>query len=747
VEITDDFREFSLAPGEIRQIDSVDDSSRTITLKSALTADFFPVDGQNLTDPERHTRIKRWDQDPGGPAAIEVPASGTPFILEDGVEVTFTTEPDGGAFRSGDYWIFVARTADASVEELEAAPPRGVHHHYCRLALVTFPDVVVDCRIFWPPSFGEGKGESCDCTICVTAESHRTGKLTIQDAIDEIKEVGGGTICLGPGVFILTQGPVRLDNAFAVRIRGQGAATAIIQLRGAAFIFSKSRWCTLDYLTILSIADATTEPAIRLRDSVGTTIERLMISALRESTGPLAGVLLEAGSLLQTKIRDNFFRAQFGVFAPKDALFLDSFYCENNSMQCSNTGVQLAGSSYYWDTIIARNRIDSTTVAGIAVTGFASTELDVTGNTITPVKGDGIVLGTGNARISDNEVVNERETEHGIRLVPGLMQLRLATVIVSANRLQGLRGDGISIETLIRTGRIEHNILTDISRNGLVMAKGSGAESLSVLGNQLIDVATAAAAESQNPYWEIAGIYLLGVAVGAVSDNILSGIGAKANDAGIIAGVLVDFCPDMRINDNLIVNLAPVINFKNLAAGVYVLGPPANVQIAGNTIRRQLEAPDVLDDSKWQAIFISSQRTLERRFAGFTDLSATQRVNVIDSLAAASARNADDAGIHGNTLHGYGSAPLVEVSATSTCRFSDNQCSVEQQKIAVALTATNIIASANRVDCKPVTQGLALNVPDPKTGFTVLGNIAGGPIKVNGDPLDVPWQPLNVIGT
>ena len=64
VEITDDRSEFSLEAGEIRQIDSVNDSSRTITLKSALTAGLFPVNAQDLTDPERHTRIKRWDQDP-----------------------------------------------------------------------------------------------------------------------------------------------------------------------------------------------------------------------------------------------------------------------------------------------------------------------------------------------------------------------------------------------------------------------------------------------------------------------------------------------------------------------------------------------------------------------------------------------------------------------------------------------------------------------------------------------------------
>ena len=168
----------------------MDDASRTITLKSALSAGDFPVDGQNLTDADRHTRIKRWDQESGGPAVIDVPASGTPLILEDGVQITFTTDPDGGAFRSGDYWIFVARTADASVEELDEAPPRGVHHHYCRLAVVTLPDSVIDCRIFWPPSFGGGE-ESCDCTICVTAEQHNQGTFTIQQAVNQLLKTGG----------------------------------------------------------------------------------------------------------------------------------------------------------------------------------------------------------------------------------------------------------------------------------------------------------------------------------------------------------------------------------------------------------------------------------------------------------------------------------------------------------------------------------------------------------------------------
>ena len=49
---------------------------------------------ENLTTAERHTRVKRWDLESGGPAVIDVPAAGTPLILEDGVQITFTTVPE-----------------------------------------------------------------------------------------------------------------------------------------------------------------------------------------------------------------------------------------------------------------------------------------------------------------------------------------------------------------------------------------------------------------------------------------------------------------------------------------------------------------------------------------------------------------------------------------------------------------------------------------------------------------------------
>src|SRR4029077_11577534 len=136
-------------PGELRRIkigNGVDDATRTIILEDPLTAGLFPTDVQHRTQPGRHTRIKRWDQrgqvlDQSGTllqdldlaasnGEITVPAGvGVSVLLEHGIVATFTLDPAPGQFKSGDYWMFAARSTDATIEELDAAPPRGIHHH------------------------------------------------------------------------------------------------------------------------------------------------------------------------------------------------------------------------------------------------------------------------------------------------------------------------------------------------------------------------------------------------------------------------------------------------------------------------------------------------------------------------------------------------------------------------------------------------------------------------------------------
>ena len=86
---------------------------------------------------------------------------------------------------------------------------------------------------------------------------------------------------------------------------------------------------------------------------------------------------------------------------------------------------------------------------------------------------------------------------------------------------------------------------------------------------------------------------------------------------------------------------------------------------------------------------------------------------------------------------------------TGSCRFSDNQYAYAGEKveiIVVDVTAEALIAAENRIECRRDARSLNVTLGNAKA-LTVLGNIVGGPILINGAALGGPWQPLNVIGT
>jgi hypothetical protein len=158
VEVTDDWLELNGLPGELHQVSGVDDTAQTITLSSPVSFVSFPVNSTGQTDPARHTRVIRWDQSgkvfqsdgvtvwtdlnaPGSTGDIPVPPPGTTLILEDGVTIFFGLATGGRVARTGDYWNFAARASDGTVEFLDQAPPRGIHHHYARLSVMSLSSV------------------------------------------------------------------------------------------------------------------------------------------------------------------------------------------------------------------------------------------------------------------------------------------------------------------------------------------------------------------------------------------------------------------------------------------------------------------------------------------------------------------------------------------------------------------------------------------------------------------------------
>ncbi|MGD9535587.1 MAG: DUF6519 domain-containing protein [Alphaproteobacteria bacterium] len=238
VTVTDDHRELMEEPGEMARIVDIDEANRQIVLDRALPTGGGRPFGATAADLEaRHTRIQRWDQT-AATNTLDVDGliatAGGPIDLEDGIRISFDMDPVGGSFRNGDYWVFWARTADASIEELDEAPPRGIIHHYLQLAALTGlggPNPgLTNCR---PPEEEEGE---CCCTVVVAVGE------SIQAAIDSLPPEGG-CVCLKPGVHQVTntitigRGHVLLkgeSRGVTVRRTNVGSVLAIGNAAGVA---------------------------------------------------------------------------------------------------------------------------------------------------------------------------------------------------------------------------------------------------------------------------------------------------------------------------------------------------------------------------------------------------------------------------------------------------------------------------------------------------------------------------------
>ena len=241
VELLDDSYELEAKPGPMRRVLSVDPATRRIVLETAVAAADFPVDAQRRPDPKLHMRVRKWDQngevrdvggalladlsDPTGPGVVKVPAPGVAVRLEPGVEIEFSLADPTGRFHLGDHWIFTARTADAAIEELDKAPPLGVHHHYCRLALVESNGTAIigepiDCR---------PRPVAADC-CCIAVHPGEDINAAIAALPDE-----GGCVCLLAGVHQLTQ-TVVIDRpnvtlageARGAILRGSGQSAVLV---------------------------------------------------------------------------------------------------------------------------------------------------------------------------------------------------------------------------------------------------------------------------------------------------------------------------------------------------------------------------------------------------------------------------------------------------------------------------------------------------------------------------------------
>ena len=780
IEVSDDWLEFSRQPGVapqpagvIAQIKNVDDTNRIITLVSPITVNVFGTDAQGNTDPARHTRVRRWNQTgqvrdtngnllvdlnaPGAKGVIPVPPTGTSIILEDGVQITFDT-PAGGQYKIGDYWNFAARTADASVEELKQAPPLGMHHHFTRLALITFPNSVTDCRTLWPPQIA---GEGCECTVCVNAESHNQGALTIQMAVERVKAAGGGTICLGVGTYNLGEAPlpINISGARSLTLRGQGMQTRLVYAgHGAALAVDSSVEVTVEKLMLVTSASTgDVQPAIRFSNSTNITLQRCAALRLAAANTDSAVVGL-GGILIGTIIRQNEFLAPVGIgnipgAQPGGAVFAAqaqplltlSLFVEENMLLCSSRGISLIGVSLHvLETRIAGNFLNDCAQGGIVALGFvpAGSNMNVQCNEIR-ASGTGIIIGTSGASITGNSItaVNQRVSGDGIVLAPGLDKTGIDRCHVIGNRITSIGGIGVSAQAIVKSAMIKNNFVDGASLGGIVMGDKSSADIIAVENNQISNI-TARSGASKG---EVVGIQLVDAQRGEVVNNSISVIGLEANNHRCV-GIELLASTSLRVSGNEIADIGPAQGNAQISAGIECAGTFEQLDLLDNSVRRSAKAGQV-DSAEWFAVLISGGQTAPPGFKAMISLfGAKTNTNFLLFAERLLARQiaAETVALHGNVFDAYGLSAAVRAVLNGFCGFNNNRSHLRgREQPAVEIAASAAVLNANHVQGTQGKSTVILKLPD-KGPFTALGNITTHAIEINGAVLGAPWAPLNV---
>ncbi|WP_146348149.1 DUF6519 domain-containing protein [Phaeobacter marinintestinus] len=813
VEITDDHREFNHQSGQMLKVTKVNEDTREIELSGTIDADLIPTDAGGDTTRTRHSRLIRWDQhgtirqqDAAGnwipwwdldadngsapDGVIPAPPAGTVLLLESGITVEFSTGTGPGRYREMDAWSFWARTAGTQIEPLSNAPPDAVQRHYTPLGIVTFPDVPVDdCRTFWPPEIVPGEG--CACSVCITPVSHNSGSLTIQDGIDQVAEQGGGTVCLDPGRYSLSQ-TITMENLYGVTLKGHGITT-VLDYRGAtdsAIEITTSIDVRIVDLAILVEPESAGSTAAGPAPAHGLTARHTATLALRRlaivigATGDERqdhGIELE-GLVLAAKIEECLVAAPFalGSLAAIEGLSKSAAAAEaddlpgwlalgevrllDNVFFSGRTAVRLGGLAFGMSpTIIACNLltgIESGVALDWAEMPTGGTSLD--SNSILS-SGHAAIVGVNELRVENNTLSGGPTGGDGLLLIPNVVPQAPLSAQVIGNRISDLGGVGLRISANYDRLLIKRNMIRNCALAGIKSEEGYLGRHLSLEDNVINNIPGAPNGAGA------AGIAILGVLEGQARGNSISLIGAQMPDGSLNAGIAMQGIVAMAIEGNAIYQIGPD-SPEAQAWGVVVRPPLFQLGVTGNRIDGAATQTD--EANAWQAIEIGLAEDIEAlgegadlpsSFTGvetsipgagaeamaFAEVDGTlYAISRVDARAVVPSRPVQVSVTGNQVMHFAPSlAPPVAIAVRGTAAvdLSHNQLDLmggSNLAAQVAVSCNRITASSNSIRHRR-DDGLSLLLFAGAT--TPIGNITSGNIHIAPGGLQPPFDALNIL--
>jgi hypothetical protein len=778
IELLDDYVEFAMrdsgASGQIAKVTNVNVATQQITIDQNFSAFTVLVD--------RHPRIRRWDTEKPGDPAVRPVQNGVAIALENGISISFgdaTPAHAGDTLHAGDYWVFAARTADGSIEEVDNEFPRGILHHFAPLAIVTSgnpPKVNSDCRDFWPlPCDCQGDG-GCECDACVTVESHTSGALTVQAAVKQVITAGGGTVCIGIGLFNLGDQWIEISDAVSVHVRGRGLKTVLeYNGTGAAIRIGNAVDISVRDLSLLTERrGASAMNAIEVETAALVMLERLnvvedplgVLAFLDQAplNRPIGSAIALAGFLLGTAVRDCNLAGGGGVASrssvsgePNDYLVSADLDIRRNLVLAVFAGIVLGVSGrgqpvtvlLAADTAVMQNTVLGCTGAGIALGAevFAG-QVGVSAN-VCGTLGDGIQTATNRSTVSDNVLiaVGSRQEINGISVMRGRRSV-VSDAWLRGNRIDGYGGVGISVDANAIDLLVEANTIATCG-HGIVMTESSKGQAVRIVGNRISDIGKPA----ENANRPIYGIALVFTDGAEVIDNTIVRVATGELKAIWRAGIQLIACLSARVHGNTINDIGS--SEEGLSVGIGATLGYGRLDVLDNNV----SPIETKDSFAWYALLIGEGKEL---WAGKL-VQLGQTLWWVDPASAFKLTSRDaptETAVRGNHLLASGGTPTAEVQTFGSCTFAENWCTglLEANTPVVKLGDVELrlraLALANNHVRHPSTDGVTVEAwvdedarePKPNSpATTVLGNVTVGHIAVDGSLLGSPWRSLNVV--
>lgn len=697
VTLTDDTREFHAESGQMARIADIDEANRVVVLDRAVpTAGGRAFATTAAAHATRATRLQRWDESApiNSLDADGLMTTGAgPIGLEDGVELLFSVSPAGGSFQIGDYWVFAARTADASVEVLSAAPPRGIRHQRLQLAAISATGGITDCRPMRP------QGEGC-CTFVVAPGGD------IQAAIDALPDAGG-CVCLKAGRHLI-EAPIDISRP-GVHLHGESLGTIVETAGTSALLILKAPGTRVDTIDFRQ-PEAGRDPAIIIAGA-----EDIGLHDCRILTGGRVGntsvFITESDGVALTELR--FDHAVLGVLAEGGSA---DIRIENCEFAMESPNAILPNSAAIALTQVRGNVAILGCIIDDALNGIIVNENSkdptsravaamIRGNRIDLAKAEtadrchGIDVASPAAQVLDNVISHRGGDLTGIRLSGQAAQARgntivsradsqalniaisagsvaggatkagsIRQIVIADNVIEG-RQHGIALGSVVR-GEVRGN---SFGRAGLANGVGIAlldCDDCRVDGNSIagafIGIAAYQGARNRLSANMVSGgkasITIIDEAAPTIADNTISG----PDDAGILT---INTTQRVAITSNRLNHCGSAAELATAIAGANVFG---EWQVSSNEILDTGIAPDSTAAGAKAAVGIFGLLILEARIESnlvsyatpVRPLTGEDRAMMISGYLefdSAALTIGYPCHVHNNSFVGPGASALVEV--------------------------------------------------------------------------------------